>query len=78
MAKVRNLKTGFDDKTKDGGYTRAVGNTPSNLKRFVLKCYDMKDKLHHKHESIDYNYLKQLGANWNSVDPTNWSSLRDC
>lgn len=78
MAKVRTLKTGFDEKTKDGGYTRALQNTPVNLKQFVLKCYDMKDKLKHTHTSTDYNELKELGAKWNSIDPTNWSSLRDC
>ena len=75
--KVRNLKQGFDEQSKDGGYTRATAPTESKIKNWVLRCYDTKDKLAHKIESANYADLKEKMRIWNALDKDNWSSLRE-
>jgi hypothetical protein len=75
--KHQTIKMGFDDKTKDGGYTRATAPTESKITKWVLKCFDTKDKLAHKLESANYAELKEKMRIWNALDKDNWSTLKE-
>ncbi len=75
--KQQTMKIGYDDKTKDGGYSMASERPPVKFESFILKCYTAKNKKMKEEISTDYSELKTKGQVWNSIDPTNWSSLRE-